>query len=82
MIYGYMHRRKRSVSFFGYVKKRSYPKGYNRKCEVYRDILSALGTVLYLFLYHKFFLRTRHAYGRQRAGEPKHVRARPDTGQA
>ena len=26
-----MHRRKKSVSFFGYVKERSYPKGYNRR---------------------------------------------------
>ena len=31
MIYVYMRRCEKSVSFFGYVKKRSYPKGYNRK---------------------------------------------------
>jgi len=77
MIYGYMHRRKKSVSFFGYVKKRSYPKGYNRKCGVYKDILSALGTIISLFVGDKSFLRHRHIYGRQCAGEPKRVRARP-----
>ena len=34
-----MRRCKRSVSFFGYVKERSYPKGYNRKCILcYGDI--------------------------------------------
>ena len=31
MIYGYTHRCEKSVSFFGYVKERSYPKGYNRR---------------------------------------------------
>ena len=39
MIYVYMHRCGKSVSFFGYVKERSYPKGYNRKCILcYGDI--------------------------------------------
>ena len=34
-----MRRCKKSVSFFGYVKERSYPKGYNRKCILcYGDI--------------------------------------------
>jgi hypothetical protein len=39
MISVYMRRCKRSVRFFGYVKERSYPKGYNRKCILcYGDI--------------------------------------------
>jgi hypothetical protein len=46
----------------------------------YMDILSALGTVLYLFLYHKSSFRHRHVYGRQWAGEVVCVRARPDKG--
>jgi hypothetical protein len=34
-----MRRCEKSVSFFGYIKERSYPKGYNRKCILcYGDI--------------------------------------------
>jgi hypothetical protein len=41
----------------------------------YTDIQSVAFTVISLFVRHTSSPRARHAYGRQRAGEPKLVRA-------